>query len=252
MHQARLLEEQDALAGMGEGEVEEGMHTPASHLSDSAECTPTFRDVARAAPGVVAAAQAGSAAAADSLAPPEVRQRVLSDAAAELLTDELSDRQRQALLAGCSPSAAAAEAAAGAATAEAGADVPAEDDEVLASARSADDPMIRVYRAARAATLRQAQQLEHQGSDVTLGQPTPRARAQQREGTPGSEGFVEEEATPTMGTPPTPSTGAWLGDGWGSGCALAGRACCCAPSPAPPCFSSAAWLLTAASTCLPP
>ena len=187
------------------------MATPPSHFSDSGTCTPTLAELEadRQRSGVVAAACAGSEEAADALAPPEVRQRVLSDAAAELLHDELSQAQRAALLAGCSPSAAAAEHVAGGAEAEeepggggaaAGADVPLGSGP-LGSGSS--DPMVPLYRAARQATLRQ-HQLEHQGSEVTVGQPTPRG-----------QGGATEEDEGTLGTPATPSTGALAGHGVG-------------------------------------
>ena len=68
-------------------EEEGGMVTPHSHFSDSEQATPTFGEVADAARGQ---AQAGKPQAGDagSLAPPEVRQRVLSDLAAERLRRE--------------------------------------------------------------------------------------------------------------------------------------------------------------------
>lgn len=104
---------------------------------------------------------------------------MLSDAAAELLTDQLDVRQRDALLAGGSGAAVEAERSAGAAEAE--------------TTASGDDQMLQLYRAAHRAT----QQLQHQGSDVTLSQPTPREPA---DGSPGS-------LASTLGTPGTPSTG---------------------------------------------
>lgn len=69
-----------------------GMVTPPSHL-DSGHSTPTFQEVAGAQPlgarqpaGVTGAVGGGDGS--DSLAPAEVRQRVLSDAAAAQLARE--------------------------------------------------------------------------------------------------------------------------------------------------------------------
>lgn len=208
MRQSRALEAQAAAAsaaGSGSEDGEDGMATPTSHFSDSGsgEATPTFHDAEPMRPGVAAAAAAGSAEAADSLAPPEVRARVLSDAAAELLHDQLSERQRGALLAGASPSAAAAEEVAGGAEAEvmleAAEDAGEGGPEGVAGQEGEDerDQMLAIYRMARKAT-QDLPGLQHQSSDVTLGQPTPRLGASQEEevGTPG-----------TLGTPATPSTG---------------------------------------------
>ena len=177
--------------------VEDGMVTPASHLS-SEQCTPTIQGMERR-PGAEAAAAAGSAEAADSLAPAEVRQRILSDAAAELLHDQLTDEQRVELLAGCSPAAAAAERTQGGlvgeAAAAAAAGKPSDPDALLDGAMSADDPMVNLYRAARNATLH----LHHQSSDVTVGQFSPRTGRSRRSAQSEEEGFADTPATPSTG-----------------------------------------------------
>jgi hypothetical protein len=184
----------------GEGEGDDGMVTPHSHFSDSEQTTPTFADIDRLRSGVAKAAAAGSREAADSLAPPEVRQRVLSDAAAELMLDELDDEQGQMLVAGRT-AVATTQRGQGAAEVE----VPVGDDEAcgdaLDTARSADDPMVSIYRAARNAT----RQLQHQSSDVpTLAQPSPPSTQ-----TGGSRWRGGEEGSPStmIDTPATPSTG---------------------------------------------
>lgn len=194
---------QDNLRRKAEEAGASGYATPLSQLSgdESGRATPTMgragtagaagtgAAAAPAPPGVAAAAAAGSHEAADALAPPDVRQRVLSDAAAELLADQLDARQREALLAGGSAAAAAAERSAGAAEAEA-----------AGPGGGSDAQMLQLYQAARRATLQLQPQLQHQSSDVTLGQPTPRGAA-------GSPGSLPGEPESTLGTPATPSTG---------------------------------------------
>ena len=187
--------------GVAEEEEEEGMATPPSHFSDSdsERCGPVLAEAEadRRRSGLVSAAQAGSAEAADALAPPEVRQRVLSDAAADLLHDELTESQRAALLKGCSPSAAMAEAAAGGGVAEVepeGAGLGG------ALGSGASGPAVPP----------QQRRLEHQGSEVTVGQPTPWPPGTRGSGADGG-GLDEDEGT--LGTPATPSTGVHAGAG---------------------------------------
>jgi hypothetical protein len=187
-------------------EAGEGMVTPPSHFSDSGHSTPRAADGERERSGVARAAAAGSEAAADSLAPPEVRQRLLSDAAAEMLLDELDEEQRAALVRGRSPAAAVAER--GASWARAAESAQEGDGAAVDGGAALDDPLEPLYRAAQAAT----QRLHRQPSDApTLARPSPPSTL----GTGGRGGGRaygadgEEGSTPgtLADTPATPSTG---------------------------------------------
>eukprot|EP00887_Chlorella_sp_A99_P007742 scaffold20.g7742.t1 len=73
---------------------EEGWATPPSH-PDSRQSTPHGGDAG--AEAAAAVAWAAAAAGADGLAPPDIVGRVLSDSGAELLVDDLSQRQQEVL-----------------------------------------------------------------------------------------------------------------------------------------------------------
>ncbi len=145
VRQSRPLLNAEASSG-SDTEGDAAMVTPPSHL-DSGQTTPTFGDAAELQQRgprqpFGGADAAGGAAGRDGLAPPEVRQRVLSDAAAAQLLREGQQRKDGTNNAGTTGEAAPAEA-------------------------GQDDQMMRLYNAARHATM----QLHHGAGSGAGGQP---------------------------------------------------------------------------------